>query len=207
VSDRARFCHHCGIGLTPELAAGDDTELLCPACSGDRPLTSRRLGAEQVTVLECGRCAGCWLGPEAFRLLAERARKEALAEGGPVGRARAVSGSDVPPRVQRGPLYRPCVVCGKLMNRRNYGGSSGVIVDICRDHGTWYDADELARILAWLRAGGTPRPARARPTDSLSPEIAARLRALEMEREAARSGSFLGVLGLLGGLIGWPPRE
>ena len=41
-------------------------------------LVSRRLGAEQVTVLECGRCAGFWIGHEAFRQLVERAQREAL---------------------------------------------------------------------------------------------------------------------------------
>jgi hypothetical protein len=41
-----------------------------------------------------------------------------------------------------------------MMNRRLYGKDSGVILDSCKDHGIWFDAEELARILAWLRAGG-----------------------------------------------------
>jgi Zn-finger nucleic acid-binding protein len=41
-----------------------------------------------------------------------------------------------------------------MMYRRNYGRRSGVIVDICKDHGIWFDADELPRILAWIRSGG-----------------------------------------------------
>ena len=44
------------------------------------------------------------------------------------------------------------------MNRRNYAGNSGVIIDLCREHGIWFDAEELARILLWVRAGGTERP-------------------------------------------------
>lgn len=40
------------------------------------------------------------------------------------------------------------------MNRRNYARRSGVIIDACKDHGIWFDADELPRILAWVRAGG-----------------------------------------------------
>jgi hypothetical protein len=44
------------------------------------------------------------------------------------------------------------------MNRRNYGGNSGVIIDQCRTDGFWFDADELARILTWVRAGGVERP-------------------------------------------------
>ena len=44
------------------------------------------------------------------------------------------------------------------MNRRNYAGASGVIIDLCRTDGIWFDADELARILVWIRAGGVERP-------------------------------------------------
>lgn len=50
--------------------------------------------------------------------------------------------------------YRKCPVCRKMMNRVNYGQSSGVIVDRCRDHGVYLDAGELRRIEAWVRAGG-----------------------------------------------------
>lgn len=169
VSDRARFCHHCGTGLVPELDAGAETSLSCPACQDGHCLTSRRLGAEQVTVLECGACGGFWLGPEAFRQLAERSRSQAVPAGVPVSPVREVGGTEAPPGPRRGSFYRPCVVCGELMNRTNYGHSSGVIVDACRDHGIWFDADELARVLAWLRAGGgapaaEPGPPEARPT-------------------------------------------
>ena len=29
-----------------------------------------------------------------------------------------------------------------------------MVIDVCREHGVWFDADELARILDWVRAGG-----------------------------------------------------
>ena len=40
------------------------------------------------------------------------------------------------------------------MTRRHYGRGSGVIIDVCREHGVWFDPDELPRILAWVRSGG-----------------------------------------------------
>jgi Zn-finger nucleic acid-binding protein len=51
-------------------------------------------------------------------------------------------------------LYRKCPVCETVMNRRNFGKRSGVIVDTCREHGHWFDAHELDRILRWIRQGG-----------------------------------------------------
>ncbi len=51
-------------------------------------------------------------------------------------------------------MYRPCAQCGDLMHRVNFAGNSGVVLDACRAHGSWFDADELAKIVAFIRAGG-----------------------------------------------------
>lgn len=40
------------------------------------------------------------------------------------------------------------------MNRINFARCSGVIVDICKGHGTWFDRDELSRIVEFIRSGG-----------------------------------------------------
>jgi len=37
---------------------------------------------------------------------------------------------------------------------KNFARCSGVIVDICKGHGTWFDRDELSRIVEFIRAGG-----------------------------------------------------
>ena len=41
-----------------------------------------------------------------------------------------------------------------FMHRRNYRKSSGVIVDECREHGTWLDPDELEQIAGFILSGG-----------------------------------------------------
>jgi hypothetical protein len=48
------------------------------------------------------------------------------------------------------------------MSRRNFGGSSRVVVDVCRLHGVWLDPQELERVLSWVRAGGPERERRLR---------------------------------------------
>jgi len=149
VSDRARFCHHCGTGLVPESVAGDETPLPCPACGESHRLTSRAIG--EVAVMECGRCAGLWIGNRTFEQLTERA-----AEAGRNGDARCKTPRPSPPSETKSPgkwQYRHCVVCGKIMHRHHYGIRSGVIIDLCKAHGVWLDADELPRILAYLRDG------------------------------------------------------
>lgn len=40
------------------------------------------------------------------------------------------------------------------MNRVNFANCSHVVVDVCTQHGTWFDRDELRRIVEFIRAGG-----------------------------------------------------
>jgi hypothetical protein len=41
------------------------------------------------------------------------------------------------------------------MLRKNFaGGQSRVIIDVCRQHGLWFDDEELAQVLAFVRASG-----------------------------------------------------
>jgi Zn-finger nucleic acid-binding protein len=154
VSDRAKFCHHCGTRLAPELLAVDATALKCPACRESHPLGNRHLG--EFNALECDRCAGLWLGNETFQRLSERAESEAVpldrlfeSPGAPRARPEA---TDQKKSIKW--RYRKCPDCGEIMHRRNYAGASGVIVDFCKNHGVWFDADELPRLLAWIRSGG-----------------------------------------------------
>jgi hypothetical protein len=66
------------------------------------------------------------------------------------------------------------------MNRVNFGPRSGVIVDVCGQHGSWFDAGELALALSFVAEGGLlaardeePRstPAPATPTLSLTSPV------------------------------------
>lgn len=132
-----------------------------PGRSGDgepRRLRSRRIGEEDpLHLFECEVCAGLWLDREVFTVLVERAKRGRVALPGLPPAPPAAPGSrdaaspDAPGRWR----YRPCAVCGNLMVRRNYGRRSGVILDLCADHGLWFDADELHRVLAWVKTGGS----------------------------------------------------
>jgi Zn-finger nucleic acid-binding protein len=46
------------------------------------------------------------------------------------------------------------------MNRKNFGQTSGVIVDVCQKHGIWFDPGELPRVLAFVETGGLERARR-----------------------------------------------
>ena len=65
------------------------------------------------------------------------------------------------------------------------GHHSGVTIDRCKPHGVWFDADELPRILDWVRHGGlgqiTPAAA-ARQYEKVLTRKNALLEGMVMER-------------------------
>jgi Zn-finger nucleic acid-binding protein len=80
--------------------------------------------------------------------------------------------------------YVPCPDCGKLMNRVNFGRRSGIVVDACAQHGTWFDADELRRVVEFVRDGGLER---ARAQERMQLEEERRLR--EVKQNIASWGA------------------
>jgi Zn-finger nucleic acid-binding protein len=213
VSGRARFCDHCGSPILVDQAAASATTLHCPACGPARLLRSRQFAGEPVAVSECAICGGWWVDRRVFEVLLVRARHAqlggaALAIAGerPVGPMAAGAGGAGATGAAAGPagghLYRPCAVCGALMNRQNYGRKSGVILDICGSHGIWFDLDELPRVLAWVQGGGE---ARAGQVEAEEARTEAREQRLAAETRNALAGGSWGYgepnRNLLGGLV------
>lgn len=140
--DGTAFCPKCGAARGRVETEASATP--CPACKG---------GLSQVTVgaaamLECRRCDGVWVDAATFEQMCTSSESRAAL----LHRAPAAS----PPPVQR-VRYRPCVRCGKMMNRVNFGRLSGTIVDVCRGHGTFLDAGELHAIVTFIHGGGLER--------------------------------------------------
>lgn len=75
------------------------------------------------------------------------------------------------------------------MNRSNFARSSGVIVDLCKLHGVWFDAEELPKIIDFIDGGGLAR-AREKEKITIADQRAQlrdeQLRTVAIER---RSGS------------------
>ncbi len=152
----AGWCPSCGERLGEQALAPRAESAPCPACAG--ALREREVGAHRLT--ECAGCGGLWLAASVLDELCTAAERAGIAAGTSAfpGRAQA-------PHVER-VVYRGCPACGELMNRRNHGGGSGVVVDVCRPHGVWLDTFELERVLGWVRAGGAERE-RQRRTERL----------------------------------------
>jgi len=143
----SRFCARCGAEAQREVL--DGKPLACPRCRA--PMQSLRLAATKVH--ECATCGGLWLDPQALQQLADAHEKSADVVSVLAMRAPAESkpASSRPVEVVR---YVPCPSCGKLMNRVNFAHSSGIVLDVCKNHGLWLDRGELQELLQFIGAGG-----------------------------------------------------
>jgi Zn-finger nucleic acid-binding protein len=176
----SRHCPRCGAEAARTEAAADETvKRLCPRCRIE--MESVVVGAANLR--ECVRCGGLWVDAASFqKICADREQQSAvLGAASPLTeRAQAVAAGG---RVQ----YVPCPVCGQLMNRANFARCSGVVVDVCKGHGTWFDRDELQQIVEFIQRGGLDA-ARAREKQQLSDEWQ-RLRQEQLELDRNRSAA------------------
>jgi len=124
--------------MITEDKAGD-----CPRCKVDLDL----LTIEETTLRECTKCGGLWADVETFEIVCADTEKQSSVLGFFNNRQ---TSSVAPAKIN----YVPCPDCGQLMNRNNFAHSSGVVIDTCKEHGAWFDADELPKIVEFIRKGG-----------------------------------------------------
>ncbi len=179
----ALHCLGCGgrLGLEPLDVA---TELECPACQ----TPFRAFGASTGKLAECTHCAGQFVE---HALLEELLERREVHHG--VTRA-------LPPR--ENPLTKPvsyvkCPACKTVMNRNNFGGSSGVVVDVCPHHGVWFEPGELPRILRFVQAGGLERSRQRARKEQTERERAQRISAADLRAPGLRGAEHPELTGSL----------
>jgi Zn-finger nucleic acid-binding protein len=150
---RAR-CSYCGTTTDVDFAgkfAGaaqpPEHPRTCCACGGQMDSLDIGTGEAPFYIERCPSCLGLFFDPGELDAVIDREVSQVhdidhLA----LSRLSELNGEPV--------HYRKCPICGTTMNRVNYGKSSGVIADRCRNHGVYLDAGELRRIVAWVHAGG-----------------------------------------------------
>jgi Zn-finger nucleic acid-binding protein len=147
--DGSAYCPHCGAAQSRGEPM-DARQVRCPACRG----AMRWITVGDLDLLECEGCDGTWIEADAFeRLCASQVSQAAVLHGDPARRQSAVSPQPT--------TYRPCLRCGTMMNRLNFGRRSGTVVDVCRGHGTFLDRGELHQVVRFIQDGGLDRARRA----------------------------------------------
>jgi Zn-finger nucleic acid-binding protein len=166
-----KYCPHCGGPGNFGQVNHEAETLACPGC-GDQHCTSalvqRRVGDQ--TLHECLACHGLWLPAHVVDAIVTDANARALFAPDAVhGAAVAATRTATASKHLSAFRYRRCPACAKMMSRVNLAKISGVIVDRCSQHGTFFDLDELHALVRFLEQGGLDR-ARAREREALADE-------------------------------------
>jgi Zn-finger nucleic acid-binding protein len=139
----AKFCSHCGAAIAREEIPVEQKEC-CPRCR----VYMESIVIGNTNLRECPTCEGIWADTNSLqRICADREQQAAV-----LGVARTLPNDSI--NNVETVRYVPCPVCARLMNRVAFAHCSRVVVDVCKQHGTWFDKDELRRIVEFIRAGG-----------------------------------------------------
>ena len=165
-----------------------------PGCGDD---VLHRIGVGDHQISECPSCSGIHVDHETL----ERITRAREADAG-IRLLGGVTKSKVAPEPVR---YRKCPACEKVMNRRNFGERSGIIVDVCKADGVWFDPEELTAVLEFVASGGL-QAARIAERDRAKQDLSRhrmnalheQMRAKQVSYSGARSGGAL-----LSALVGW----
>jgi Zn-finger nucleic acid-binding protein len=102
---------------------------------------------------ECESCASVWLDAGTFMQLCQD-REERGAVAAIIAPPASVG---VVPTAGGRVRYVPCPICKKTLNRVNFGRQSGVVIDVCKTDGVWFERGELRSVLAFIDSGGLER--------------------------------------------------
>jgi len=119
------------------------TTALCPRCRVDM----QAVVIGKTNLRECPKCEGIWADTASLQqIYADREQQAAV-----LGTAAPLPDDD---NFETNVRYVPCPVCNKLMNRVNFAHCSHVIVDVCREHGTWSTRMNCGALLNSFAMGG-----------------------------------------------------
>lgn len=191
-----KHCPECGAELGIAATSEPDRDRACPRCTTggvsaagvsaagvSASMAARRVG--DIVIDECSACFGVFLDHVAIqRIVVDRAQARADELLGALPR---MTPRALPAAGQK--MYLPCPVCKTVMNRKLFATGTGVIIDVCRTHGTFFDAGELPVIIDFVMNGGLERAQRKeieRMRETARRELAA---ARDAAREATRMGA------------------
>jgi Zn-finger nucleic acid-binding protein len=193
----ARFCRKCGASLANPARAlpeGAESDRQCPRCANNgrkSQLVANLVG--DTLIDQCHDCGGIWIDQDAFdRLTSESAsRQSALSALGVFPPPKLASVGKRPPVA-----YLRCPDCDQIMNRRNFARRSGVIIDVCRAHGIWFDHEELTRVLHFVKTGGLEKAKQEEDEERREKERSARIDRMMADMRQSWTGRDLDDSGL-----------
>jgi len=150
------ICSYCGNrneidlkGIHEFTVTIPKTERICPICHIKLQTIDINAGKEHFYIEQCSTCYGLFFDHGELNAILNATVNESIQ----INYSRIniiVKEYGFDDKVK----YKRCPICREFMNRKNFGTQSGVIIDICKNHGIWLDGGELKKLLEWKKAGG-----------------------------------------------------
>lgn len=122
----------------------------CPRCQ--TPLQVQN--ADRLVMNCCYQCGGLFLDGASSKRVVDAVDPNAVAAANQVSQyARANVATDA---------IAPCPMCNKALDKMPIPNAN-VTVDVCREHGVWFDRDELQRVVQAVGQQPVPAPQQALP--------------------------------------------
>ena len=175
----SKFCDHCGAPAVAAKVSTADALGSCPRCK----VELKQLQIDQISLRQCEKCDGLWSDVATFEKVCSEKEEQSA--------ALTYFGNRPQSEQSKIPInYVPCPACKQLMNRSNFARSSGVIVDLCKEHGVWFDAGELPKIIEFIESGGLTRAREKEKIDLDTEREKIREERRQLELYEMRSGSY-----------------
>ena len=138
----SKFCPLCGEKAVRLNVADAENTGVCPRCK----IKLKLIEINDIFLRECEKCEGIWSDAETFEIVCANKEQQSAV----LSKLDEILKHPKTEKIR----YVPCPDCKKLMNRNNFAKVSGVIIDSCKEHGIWFDAEELPKIIEFIRKGG-----------------------------------------------------
>ena len=149
-------CKYCGNkndidlkGIHEFTVSKPETERVCPNCNKTLQTIDIKSTKEHFYIEQCESCFGLFFDPEELAAILNSTISNSIQID--YDRLGEISKNY---KYNDNVVYKKCPVCRDLMNRKNFGTRSGVIIDTCKKDGIWLDGGELKRLMEWKKAGG-----------------------------------------------------
>ena len=136
-------CPNCGFAVMAARRVSKK-DLKCPVCANTLEIHVY----DTNKIYACPKCGGIWLDHDSLHFICD------FMEMRTVERGQILPDLKAPTAGKPRRAYIPCPECGKIMNSKQFARGSGIIIDYCREHGNWFDWQELSQAVEFIQKGG-----------------------------------------------------
>ncbi|MBT8341786.1 MAG: zf-TFIIB domain-containing protein [Desulfatitalea sp.] len=138
-SEIGKKCVHCGKDIRDATQRDRKMPVKCPICKNKTEIIS----LSGVKLDYCYKCNGFWFDKGEIKRFHGALSDKSICKEMKL----YMAGISVKRRISKRSTYLKCPVCSMLMSHKRFIEVSDIILDRCRDHGTWAEQEDLLSMI------------------------------------------------------------